>query len=100
MVENRELQFNEQIVARTHRLRNERGWTAEQMATALGIPAERYRKYEYRTPLPHYLIEQFATIVGRDIEYVLTGRTTRRTSPTPPTGAPVGEVAEIGRKRA
>lgn len=78
MVENRELQFNERLCARVHRLRNERGWTAEQMATALGIPAERYRKYEYRSPLPHYLIEQFAVIVGRDIEYILTGKTAIR----------------------
>jgi hypothetical protein len=45
------------------------------MATALGIPAERYRKYEYRTPLPHYLLERFALIVGRDIEYLLLGKT-------------------------
>lgn len=71
---NEELQFNEHLIARTHRLRNERGWTAQQMATALGIPAERYRKYEYRTPLPHYLLERFALIVGRDIEYVLLGK--------------------------
>lgn len=44
------------------------------MATALGVPPERYRKYEYRSPLPHYLLEQFAVIVGRDLEYILTGR--------------------------
>jgi transcriptional regulator with XRE-family HTH domain len=74
MVENREAQFNEALCARTHRLRNERGWTAEQMATALGVPPDRYRKYEYRSPLPHYLIAQFAVIVGRDIEYILTGK--------------------------
>jgi hypothetical protein len=46
------------------------------MATALGVPAERYRKYEYRSPLPHYLIERFALIVGRDIEFILTGKLT------------------------
>lgn len=66
--------FNEALVARVHRLRNERGWTAEQMATALGVPPDRYRKYEYRSPLPHYLLERFALIVGRDIDYVLTGK--------------------------
>lgn len=69
-----EAQFNEALIARVHRLRNERGWTSAQMATALGVPAERYRKYEYRTPLPHYLVERFALIVGRDIEYILTGK--------------------------
>lgn len=73
-IDNREAQFNEALIARTHRLRNERGWTAEQMATALGIPAERYRKYEYRSPLPHYLLELFALTVGRDVEYLLFGK--------------------------
>jgi transcriptional regulator with XRE-family HTH domain len=71
---NEEAVFNEALIARVHRLRNDRGYTAAQMATALGVPAERYRKYEYRTPLPHYLLERFALIVGRDIEYVLTGK--------------------------
>lgn len=92
MVENRELQFNEALTARVHRLRNERGFTAEEMAKALGIPAERYRKYEYRSPLPHYLLEQFAIIVGRDIEYLLTGRVARRV-------AHLGEVAETPERR-
>lgn len=70
----REQEFNETFIARVKRLREERGWTAEQMATALGIPAERYRKYEYRTPLPHYLIEPFALQVDRDVAFMLTGR--------------------------
>src|SRR5690606_8377695 len=45
-----------------------RQWTAEDMAIALGIPAERYRKYESRTLLPHELIEPFALIVGISAE--------------------------------
>lgn len=73
-VVNEEAEFNRAFCARVHRLRNERGWTAAEMATALGVPAERYRKYESRSPLPHYLIERFALIVGRDIEYLLTGK--------------------------
>lgn len=70
--------------------------TAEQMAKVLGIPPERYRKYEYRTPLPHYLIEQFALIVGRDVEFILTGSTTRRLAPLQEVAPP----AEVRRKRA
>ena len=69
-----ELQFNEALCARVHRVRNDRGWTSEQMATALGIPSERYRKYEYRSPLPCYLIERFALINNMSIAYVLTGK--------------------------
>ncbi len=70
----RELEFNEAFIARVKRLREDRGWTSEQMATALGIPPERYRKYEYRSVLPHYLIEPFAMIVERDLAYMLTGK--------------------------
>lgn len=81
VIDNEEARFVDALCARVHRLRNERGWTAAQMATALGVPAERYRKYEYRSPLPHYLIERFALIVGRDIEYVLTGNRAVRALP-------------------
>ena len=80
VIDNEEARFNDALCARVHRLRNERGWTAQQMATALGVPADRYRKYEYRSPLPHYLLERFALIVGRDIEYVLTGKIAPRTA--------------------
>ncbi len=74
---NRELLFNEALIARTQDLRRERGWTAEQMATALGVPVERYRKYEKRTPLPAYLWEPFCLIVDCDLNYLLTGRRQR-----------------------
>lgn len=74
---NEELLFNEALCARTHALRNDRGWTSAQMATALGVPPDRYRKYEYRSPLPAYLMERFCIIVGCDLEYLFTGRTSR-----------------------
>lgn len=90
VINNEEAIFNDALCARVHRLRNERGMTAQEMATSLGIPAERYRKYEYRSPLPHYLLERFALIVGRDVEYLLTGKLTARRR----------IVEEIGRKRA
>jgi transcriptional regulator with XRE-family HTH domain len=96
VINNEEAIFNDRLCARVQRLRNERGMTAAEMAIALGIPAERYRKYEVRSPLPQYLIERFAIIVGRDVEYVLTGNSTRR-------AAYLGEVAnssESRRKRA
>lgn len=75
--------FNEALCARTHKLRNDRGWTSQQMATALGVPPDRYRKYEYRSPLPHYLLERFALIVGREIEYILTGKVSQIRSQDP-----------------
>jgi len=72
-----EATFVEALCRRVHTLRNERGWTSEQMATALGVPPDRYRKYEYRSPLPAYLMEQFALIVGVDVAYLLTGKSKR-----------------------
>ena len=78
------LKFNQALVDRVKRLRMERFPAAEDMAIALGIPAERYRKYESRSPMPHYLIERFAKIVGRDVEYILTGKLKPTRGPRPP----------------
>ena len=75
--------FNESLCARVHQLRNERGWTSAQMATALGVPPDRYRKYEYRSPLPAYLMERFSLIVGCDLDYLLTGKSRKASAPPP-----------------
>jgi len=73
--ENEESLFNMGYFERVRWARDKKmGWTAEQMAVALGIPAERYRKYENRTPLPPYLIHKFALITGVTIEFLLTGK--------------------------
>lgn len=89
MAFDREAEFNDALCARVRKLRDERGWTQEQMATALGLPYDRYRKYEYRSPLPMYLVEQFASIVGRDVEYVVTGKSAARRR-----GPPVASSAQ------
>lgn len=72
-----QLQFNSAYCQRVKELREGKDWTSEQMAIALGIPAERYRKYESRSPMPPYLVERFALIVGKDVEYVLTGKSSQ-----------------------
>lgn len=66
--------FEKELQARCKKLRLEKNWTAEQMAEALGVSADRYRKYENRSPLPYYYIPKFALVVDRSIEYVLTGK--------------------------
>lgn len=66
-------QFVAELCARVARLRTERGWTQQEMAAALGIPFERYKKYENRSAMPPYLIPRFALQVNRDIGYILTG---------------------------
>lgn len=75
MVEaNAEFIFNNALCGRVKRLREQRGWTAAQMATALGIPAERYRKYERRSPLPAYLMERFCLLANSNLEFLITGQ--------------------------
>jgi hypothetical protein len=67
-------EFDALYIARVKALRQQKGLTSGQMATLLGIPAERYRKYESRTPMPHALIEQFSLITGVSVEFLVTGR--------------------------
>lgn len=69
--------------ARVRALREAKNWTTAEMATALGIPSERYRKYETRTPLPHDLLEPFALITGVSVEFLVTGRRVRGKGPYP-----------------
>jgi transcriptional regulator with XRE-family HTH domain len=73
-----EKEFEDAFAARIKELRKGKDWSAEKMAHTLGIPAERYRKYEQRKGLPSYLIPRFANIVDRSIEYVLTGKDTKK----------------------
>lgn len=69
-----EAQFNDQLCARTQRLRLERDWTQQQTAAAIGVPVERYKKYESRSPMPPYLIPRFAQVMDRTVSYILTGK--------------------------
>lgn len=70
---NDELAFNEALITRTRKWREEKDWTAEQMAIALGIPPDRYRKYESRTPMPAYLFQRFCLITDTTLENLVLG---------------------------
>lgn len=70
--------FHADFLARIKTLREERGLTQAEMATALGILLEAYKKYEQRSLLPHNLVERFALIVGKDVNYVMTGKEDKR----------------------
>lgn len=82
-----ETAFNQAYCRRVKDLRRAKGWTQQQMATALGLPLDRYKKYEDRSPMPPYLVERFALVVGRSIAYVMTGKPTRQ-DPDPIGGNP------------
>ena len=67
-------EYEEMFIARTKALRALAGMNAKEMATALDVPYERYKKYESRTPLPHELLERFALIARVTVDFLITGR--------------------------
>lgn len=56
------------FVQRTKELREKRGYTQAQVALALGIELERYKKYEQRSPMPHAFVPRFLLCVGAGYE--------------------------------
>lgn len=72
--ENEELIFNNAFRARVKEERDRKGWSQVVMADMLGVPFERYKKYENRSTLPLYLLERFSKLVDRDIQYLVTGK--------------------------
>lgn len=67
-------EFNAAFTNRTAELRRLRGFTQADMAALLAIPLARYKKYETRSPLPHYLLERFAALTKVSVETLVTGR--------------------------
>jgi DNA-binding XRE family transcriptional regulator len=55
--------FKTEFIARTKAMRERSGLTQEQVATAIGVALDTYKKYEQRTPLPHHLVPRFAVVV-------------------------------------
>jgi transcriptional regulator with XRE-family HTH domain len=79
-----EREYNESLCKRLREARETRGLTQEQMADVLNIPKERYKKYEGRSPLPPYLFEKVSIITACDLVWLVTGKRSRRPSPTRP----------------
>ena len=74
MTEADRTKFEQAFCKRVQALRKAHGYSQSQMATMLGVPDERYKKYENRSPMPVYLIPRFALITGKPIAFVLTGK--------------------------
>lgn len=81
MSESEEFIFNNSYCDRVKIFREETNMTAADMADLLGVPAERYRKYESRSPLPVYLVATFCKIVGCDLEHLILGKPRERLKP-------------------
>jgi len=73
----------EQAIARRMReAREALGLTQQDLAHALGCGHEQYRKYETRSPLPIAYLQAFCTIVGVELDWLITGRDRRKPLPT------------------
>lgn len=81
MSESKEFIFNNEYCERVKRFRGETNMSAEEMANLLGIPPDRYRKYESRSPMPVYLVPDFCRIVGCDLEHLILGKARERLKP-------------------
>ncbi len=79
----REMQYRKAITARLKLLRESTGKSQPEMAETLGVPLDRYRKYETRTPLPGYLIEPVSAVTGYSVTFIVTGRGDRLDSILP-----------------
>ena len=60
--------FKTQFCDRTKTLRERRGLTQAQVAHALGIEIDRYKKYEQRSPMPHEFVTRFCIVVGAQLD--------------------------------
>lgn len=51
--------YNAAFMEATQALRERAGFTQEEIATVLRMQQDKYKQYESRTPLPHYLVTAF-----------------------------------------
>lgn len=66
--------YYDQFRKRLLNLRLELDWTQPQMAEALGVPLDSYKKYEKRDKFPLHLLGKLALVAHRDVEFIVTGR--------------------------
>lgn len=71
--------FAKAMCARVKAARVRTPYTQAEIAKALQVKLYAYRKYESRSPLPHYLIEAFCFITGATTDDLILG-------PRPPLG--------------
>ena len=69
-----EVQFKQEFMQRIAQARIARGWKQWQAAEAMGIPQDKYKQYEGRSLMPHYLIGRFCLVTRVDPVWLMTGR--------------------------
>jgi transcriptional regulator with XRE-family HTH domain len=67
-------QYRKEFLARTKLARMSTGLSQGEFANLLGMKQDRYKQYETRTLLPHYLIVDFCEKCGVSEEWLISGR--------------------------
>lgn len=73
--------YKQEFMARVKHARVARGWKQWQAADAMGIPQDKYKQYEGRSLMPHYLIGRFCLVCLVDPQWLLTGHGDRAPKP-------------------
>jgi DNA-binding transcriptional regulator YiaG len=69
-----EAQFRQLFTRRVKDARESAGMKQWQIAELLGIPREKYKHYEGRSLLPHYLVGRFCMLCRVDPAWLMTGK--------------------------
>lgn len=65
--------YHEAFRARLVGLRLDLGYSQPQMAEALGLSLDNYKKYETRSKFPSHLLNKLALVTHRPLEFIVTG---------------------------
>jgi DNA-binding transcriptional regulator YiaG len=66
--------YKQQFIKRVRQARDGRGLKQHEIAEVLQIDQGKYKQYETRSLLPHYLVPRFCTVCAVDIGWLFTGR--------------------------
>lgn len=75
--------FNSDFCARTKKARKDAGYTQESIATLFEMDRDKYKQYEVRSPLPHYLIPRFCIATKVSPDWLFGWRPERQTTQRP-----------------
>jgi len=65
--------YKREFTTRIRRAREARGWKQQEMADFLDIRQDKYKQYERRSFMPHYLLPKFCKLCAIDLLWLFTG---------------------------
>jgi DNA-binding XRE family transcriptional regulator len=95
-----EAQYKQAFTDRVKAARGATGMKQWQVAHALGIPQDKYKQYEGRSLLPHYLVGRFCILTRVDPEWLMTGKGPKPLKPLRIAESTPEPVSKLKRKSA